>query len=344
MLQLVNLSDYSSDINLIHNDPNCLQAFLNYHHLDGLEMMFCDSRNDAIHKHYQVQGVHLSFWPCWLDFWRGDQQELLRQFGSAAKIETYYGSSNREGWLNLYRKNIRKAKAAGARYLVFHVGHARTTELFNWQFSATNRAIIEATVEVVNELADELPENMALLFENLWWPGLTLKDKDLTEMLLNGVKHSNIGIMLDTGHLMNTNQDIKNEAEGIDYILQILTNLGSCRQAIRGIHLHKSLSGRYVKQSFGKTAQEHTMAEIMYHVLNIDQHLPFALPKVQRIVEWVQPEYLVHEFMQISMNDWAEKVQQQQALYGKDEINKFHGKNFLLLNDDSSEKRSFADF
>jgi hypothetical protein len=324
MLQLVNLSDYSADLNLIHNDPTCLQTFLNDHHLDGLEMMFCNSEKGTTHQtistqyHHQVQGVHLRFWPCWLDFWRGNQQELLRQFGSEAAIQACYGAFNREDWLNLYRENIRKAKAVGARYFVFHVGHARAAELFTWQFSASNREIIEATIEVVNELAADIPETIALLFENLWWPGLTLKDKNLTELLLARVNHRNSGIMLDTGHLMNTNQAIKTEAEGIDYILQTLTNLGSCRQAIRGIHLHKSLSGRYVKQSLGTTEQKHTLAEIMYHVLKIDQHLPFTLPAVQRIVELVQPEYLVHEFMQISIADWDQKVQQQQqALYKK---------------------------
>lgn len=52
----------------------------------------------------------------------------------------------------------------------------------------------------------KLPPHVALLFENLWWPGLTLKNPKLVAKLLKNVKHPNLGIMLDLGHLMNTNQ------------------------------------------------------------------------------------------------------------------------------------------
>ncbi len=289
MLQMVNLSNYASDTALIQYSADCLGAFLKKYHLDGLEMMFCAPWN---------------------------QSALMDEFGSEAAIKTYFGSLSRNSWLDGYRENIRLAVEAEALYLVFHVSHVRLTELFNWQFGASDQEVIEATIEVVNELADDIPDETVLLFENLWWPGLTLRNRELTGRLLNEVHHRNVGIMLDTGHLMNTNQALTTEQQGVDYILATLSELGPYRRYVKGIHLHQSLSGEYVRQSrIGPFANKGNLSEAMSHVLKIDQHLPFTTPDVQRIINYVQPDYLVHEFIQDSPENWVHKLAcQQQAL------------------------------
>ena len=312
MLQLVNISNYSSDIELINNDPQVLKDFLKQHHLDGLEIMFCDTWNERLHPAEVVEGVHLRFWPTWLDFWRGDTLELLRQFSSEDNIIACYGGLSRKDWLALYRENIRTAVKTGAKYLVFHVSHARVPELFSWQFSASDSEVIEATIEIVNELTPEIPSNVALLFENLWWPGLTLKNPKLVARLFKNVNHPNVGIMLDTGHLMNTNPDLMSEAEGIDYILNILNALGEYRHYVRGVHLHKSLSGQYMKQYHCNNLEKYDITAIMNHVLKIDQHLPFATREVQRLIDYIKPEFLVHEFMYSSIEEWSQKIIVQQ--------------------------------
>lgn len=315
MLELVNLSNDMFDMEMIHNSPACLEAFLNYHHLDGLEMMFCAPWDRQIHRREWIKGVHLRFWPNWLDFWRGNEKILLREFGNEAAIAAYYGGRTREAWLEVYRENIRTAVQAGAEYLVYHVSHARLSELYNWKFSATDQDVIKATIEVVNELAGEIPDNVALLFENLWWPGLTLADSKLTAHLLDSVKHANVGLMLDTGHLMNTNAALRTQEEGVAYILQVLSQLGSYKSYVKGIHLHHSLSGEYISKTRNAECPDLAIDRIMSHVMKIDQHLPFSTPKVQRIVKEVQPDYLVHEFLNASMDDWVEKLLgQQQAL------------------------------
>ena len=320
MLQLVNISNYTSDIELINNNPIVLKNFLKQHNLDGLEIMFCDTWNERLHPTEVVQGVHLRFWPTWLDFWRGDKKELLKQFGSEDKIIACYGGLSREAWLAIYRANIRAAVRTGAKYLVFHVSHARIPEIFSWQFSATDSEVIEATIELVNELVAEIPPEIALLFENLWWPGLTLKKPKLVAKLLENVKHPNVGIMLDTGHLMNTNQELTSEAEGVDYILNILKALGDYQHFVRGVHLHKSLSGEYVKQSWRRKIEQPDMTEIMNHVLKIDQHQPFATSNVQRLIDYIKPDFLVHEFMYSSMEELSQKIKVQQAALKQGEI------------------------
>lgn len=314
MLQLVNISNYSTDNELFGSSPKQLQTFLTRHNLDGLEMMFCAPWDAQLHKPEWMQGCHLRFWPWWLDFWRGDQEALLEQFGSQEDINECYGGPNREDWLNIYRDNIRVASQAGVKYMVLHVSHARIPELFNWNFNATSSEVIEATIEVVNALAPVIPPEVTLLFENLWWPGLTLTDKALTARLLDGVAHRNVGIMLDTGHLMNTNPDLHTEAAGTQYVLTVLDNLGEYGRYIKGVHLHTSLSGKYLKAS--QNTRQHkitySLEEVMNHVLKIDEHKPFTTSVAQSIIDYVQPEFLVHEFMYKNMTDWEQKIGQQQ--------------------------------
>ena len=324
MLQLVNISNYTSDIEIINNNPQVLKEFLKQHNLDGLEIIFCNTWDEILHPTEVVQGVHLRFWPTWLDFWHGDNQELLKQFGSEDNIIACYGGLTRVAWLATYRENIRTAVKTGAKYMVFHVSHARVPEFFSGNFNASDSEVIEATIELVNELADEIPPDVALLFENLWWPGLTLKKPTLVARLLDNVKlkHPNVGIMLDTGHLMNTNQDLTSEAEGIDYILNILDNLGKYCQYVRGVHLHKSLSGQYMKQYSCKKKEKYDMTEIMNHVLKIDQHQPFTTSEVQRLIDYIKPEFLVHEFMYSSLEEWSQKIMVQQAALKQGELQK----------------------
>lgn len=65
------------------------------------------------------------------------------------------------------------------------------------------------------------------------------------------LKTKNVGIMLDTGHLMNTNMYLTDELAGIAYICQVLDKLGDLKHLIKGVHLSCSLSGEY-QQQFAK--------------------------------------------------------------------------------------------
>ena len=315
MLELVNLSNCRTDLDLICNDACELASFLRHNALDGLEMMFCAPWDPSVHRKEWIRGVHLQFWPSWLNFWRGDMDELLRQFGTKENIVDIYGGLQRQDWLERYRANIRQAVAAEAGYVVFHVCHNRLSEVYNWNFSATSHEVVTASIELINELVDEIPSDMALLLENLWWPGLTLLDRNLVAQLMEGIRHPRTGIMLDTGHLMNTRSDLRTQEEGIDYILRTLEELGPWREYIRGIHLHYSLSGNYVRRMRQQETAEHTLVETLTHVMAIDRHLPFDTAAVGRILNYVAPSWLVHEFVQKSAGDWEGKVRRQrQAL------------------------------
>ncbi|MHC1758122.1 MAG: TIM barrel protein [Negativicutes bacterium] len=316
MLELVNLSNYRTDLTLIDNDAAVLENFLHRHELDGIEMMLCETWDSNVHRRAWIQGAHLHFWPSWLDFWRGDVAEMLRQFHTKEQIIAVFGGLTREAWLERYRGNIRQSVAAGAKYLVLHVCHNRLEEIYDWRFHATEWEVAREACEWINELVADIPSETALLLENLWWPGLTLLNKELVAFLFDRIQHPNVGIMLDTGHLMNTNQELRDEQEGVDYILCVLDKLGAYCGRIRGIHLHCSLSGDYVRRMKSVERRSRDIMEDMHHVMRIDQHQPFTTATARRLLDYAGPDWLVHEFVQKSSDDWDSKVACQREALG----------------------------
>ena len=100
MLELVNLSNDITDTEgLLGGNSAQLASFLQRHHLDGIEFMCCAPWDKSFHQPDIIKGVHLWFWPSWLDFWLGNEEALLREFDSRDNIESCFGAS-REAWLN----------------------------------------------------------------------------------------------------------------------------------------------------------------------------------------------------------------------------------------------------
>jgi sugar phosphate isomerase/epimerase len=314
MLELVNLSNAGFDTeNLLRGRGEVLVEFLRQENLAGIELMLCGPWNERLHPARYVRGVHLRFWPDWLDFWQKNQNALLETFCTEAAIEEEYGGNTREAWLEKWRENIRQAVACKAEYVVFHVANVRSSEIYARRFAYTSEEVIKATAQLVNEITADLPETCQLLFENLWWPGLTFCNPHQATILLENISHANTGFMLDTGHLMNTNLQLKTEAEAVEYILSLTGKLGSLQKKIQGMHLHCSLSGQYTKKMMAVKKMKNPLPwnEIMEYILQVDQHQPFRTDAAKRLVQKLQPAYLVHEFIQDSYMDWQEKVRQQ---------------------------------
>ena len=66
---------------------------------DGLELLPCETDGRGVVPKERVAGVHMSYFPYWLDFWRGDEQALLGEFGTLDACERYYGGTTREALL-----------------------------------------------------------------------------------------------------------------------------------------------------------------------------------------------------------------------------------------------------
>lgn len=321
MLELVNFAAVSDEVEtLLGGDKAKLVNFLARHDLDGLELFLYDAWDEQMFPASIVHGVHLRFWPAWVSFWRQNVADMARDYGDDAAIVKRFGSLSVEDWVAVWRENIRSAVAAGAQYLVLHVSETPLCELAARPFTTiTDEEVIDAALELVAALAEEIPADCRLLFENLWWPGLTFRRPDLAERLVSRSKHQNCGFMLDTGHLMCTNLHLKSEAEGVAFILSVYAALGSLREKVYGLHLHQSLSGAYVRAMAEAHRDERWPREadaIMDYIARVDWHNPFTAAAVRRIVDAVRPEYLVHEFLPASFCEWEEKVLTQRRALG----------------------------
>lgn len=319
MQELVNLSNDSSDLTgLLGGKPERLQAVLAANHLDGIEFMCCAPWKEeaGFPSSSQIKGFHLWFWGSWLDFWQGNTEHLLADFGSLAAVENVFGPS-REAWLETYRQNFRQARLCGAEYAVFHVADVRPGEMLGRNYCHTSEEVVKAALEVVNELAGELPATCPVLYENLWWPGMTLLDLELADRLLSGTNHK-AGIMLDTGHLMNTNWQLRTEQESVDYVLSVIDNLGSLAKEIYGMHLHQSQSGEFVCHEQKRAEQQAPLsaAKLMEYVLRTDQHQPLRTPYGSRLIERINPQVIVHEFVPKDFSDWQNKIAVQRQSLG----------------------------
>lgn len=307
-----------NDKSLTTKDAIQAQSYLNSLGLDGIELFHYKKEPDVVSAPvFPTLGVHLKYWPYWLDFWHGNKQSLKKQFANVEELQKYFfGAANKEEWINAIKENIKNALSANPEYLVWHVSDADTENIFTFSFNHTDEEVITATAEVFNAVSEIIPQNVMVLFENLWWPGLRLTNKKIVDTFFALLKRDNVGIMLDTGHLMNTNPALNNEEEAADYLCQTIENLGTAKELIYGIHLSSSISGEYVG-SFERSVPESLNPEkIMQHIAQIDRHQAWTSSKIKDLFSIVEPRYVVHELYYNDFQDLARLVRRQQTAIG----------------------------
>ena len=162
--------------------------------------------------------------------------------------------------------------------------------------------MIDAACEIINEALDGADDSVALLLENLWLPGLRFTRPEITKRLLDGVKYPNKGLMLDTGHVLHNDLDIRTQEEGVAYIHRLLDAHGDLCRAIRGVHLNQSLTGDYCREimahppEMGETYPKRS-EQMFYHAFAVDKHLPFTGAGIKELIDRIAPEYLTFEFI-----------------------------------------------
>lgn len=264
--------------------------------LDGIEQLIYD--NNMILKYKELTiGVHLEYWSYWIDFWWNNQQRLDYIFESNEEKKHYYKAQNIYEWIEYIKKNITLALNLKPQYLVWHVSEANVQEIFTYNFYYNDRQVLLATSEVFNEVTKIIPDNVLILFENLWWPGLRLNSMENVVYFFEKLKHNNVGIMLDTGHLMNTNINLTSELEASIFIKDIVNNLGSFASLIKGVHLNCSLSGQYQKKFIEQQFKfcEFDKHRLWEHIIKIDKHEIFQTKAPSFLIDYIQPQYVVHE-------------------------------------------------
>lgn len=291
---------------------------------DGLEMMWSGlEMPDDVPREVRV-GYHLAYYPTWMDFWRGNRKGLLREFGREDLWTDYYGGSGPERLIQYFREDLDRAEALNARYVVFHVAEVGLEEHYTGQWRHTSEEVIDATAELLNEVLQGRDTRMQILLENLWVPGFTFTEPGLTERILDRIDYPNKGIMLDIGHLMNCNPELRTEEEGAAWVQRMLDAHGELCRYIRGVHLHQSLSGEYGKVHVGPGCVPENwpqnyydrLSEAYHHLYQIDRHQPWHSRAIAPILERIAPEYLTHELRNTGPADYFRKLRVQQMAAG----------------------------
>ena len=269
--------------------------------LNGIEAIADPEELDDSLDPAMVSGWHMVFYPDWLDFWRHDEKALLQKYHSWEEISQAYRGTEPEVLMQQFRDDLALGIRFKAPYMVFHVSDVSLKECFTYKWLHTDREVLDGAIEFINLLLEGVEPTFDFLVENQWWPGFTFTDPEKTEYLLSRINYPRVGIMLDTGHLMNTNWKLRNQADGIQYILSMLDRHGSLCNAIKGIHFHQSVSGRYCRETIGTVPSNFpdtyfkAFSYSYPHIERIDRHLPWTNPDCVRILNRIEPEYLTHE-------------------------------------------------
>jgi len=317
-MYLMNISNSLYDLEKYGGQWDQFEEFLNKHKLDGIELiLYKDRYLDKIDPKHLI-GLHLRYFPTWLEFYNNDQKALLEMYDSKEAIKDYYGGLKPNALVDVFKKEYTSAKELGVEYMVYHVGHVTNADAFSFEFDYTDQAVLDATADLVNQAFNQ-DSDIHLLFENLWWPGMNLLDQEKTKNFLDKINYKKKGIMLDLSHLMITNPNLKTPREATDYILEKIHELGELKEYIKGIHLNMSLSGEYIKEDhlikykdISKMANGfEKYQKIVDHIKRIDQHLPYNDSSIHEIITLVNPEYIVFEFSAKSYEEIDEYIHEQ---------------------------------
>lgn len=323
----MNFSIYEDKLNR-YKDSEELKNFYKQAGLNGLEVIRAVETGEEKIRPEMVNGVHLYYHIFWMDWWKQDYSRLDEEFDSRTQWMDYYGGTDRNLYLDALRKDLEYAEAMGAKYVVFHVSEVTLRESYLYQYKYTDEEVIDASLEIINTLLDEREYPFDFLVENLWWSGLNLKDISVTKRLMDGIHSEKKGIMVDFGHYMNTNPELKTPEEGIAYLHQLADQYeeAGLLSYFKGVHLHLSLSGEYVKEQkmeweespidFEKIPFYELFRLVYTHMHDIDQHKPFLCDGIRELTERFAPQYITYEFHKSECEDYLEMLKEQSRLLG----------------------------
>ena len=248
--------------------------------ITGIETIIGDHLPLESYEKYPIKGVHLLYYPTWLEFWKEDMEKVREDFYNDEGILNYYRSFKKEILLETFKKQFEDAKKIKAKYLVFHVSHVRPKDIFTCNFDYTSIEVLDETLKIVNEVFKG--DGPLLLFENLPWPGLTLKDYGLTKYFFERVKYEKKGFLLDLSHIICTEKNIKSFQEADQYILNKIKELKELNKFIYGVHINGIEFKNYFEKDFSSKIKEWSNEDRngkfkieWEHMKNLDPHINY---------------------------------------------------------------------
>ena len=302
-------------------DGEKLNNFLEECSLDGYEIICAGDYPAEIDK-TKVVGLHLPFFNTWMDLYYENFEALDQEFGGRKVWQDFYGSDSFDFLLSQFEAQLDFAQQKGAEYVVMHICEIGTTETLTGKFKYSHQEVISAACQVANRLMNGKNYTFKLLLENLWWQGFTFADAELTAYMLDNIQYKNKGIMLDIGHLMHTNKQLKSWQEAAEYIEKMLDMHGDVARYVKGIHLHGTLAGEFAQQFYSQGVKIEEdfwkrFEQAYGYVLKVDAHRPFADESVKKIVEKINPDYVVFELSDSTMEQRKDAVKMQNKYLGR---------------------------
>ncbi|MHA4989145.1 TIM barrel protein [Cetobacterium somerae] len=308
MIKLFNTSDFYS----CEKIKEKVKYYKERYNFDGVELIKFSERDSLEIKDY-VKGYHLRFFPMWIDMYLDKKDVLEREIDSTENYLYLCGGKTKDEMLNFYEKELELAYELQVEYVVLHVCNIRISETYTYNFEYTDEEILLYVSEIINRVMKP-KYKFKLLLENLWWPGLKLTSKSEIEFLLKRIKYKNIGFMLDTGHMLNTNLELQSSDEAIEYIKNTVEELGMYKNYINGVHLNYSLSGEYVRTALESKGEKES---IYKHIGKIDYHDPFEHRGIKEVIENLPIDYLIYELIGKDEKEFEEKIKRQEAVFFK---------------------------
>lgn len=284
--------------------------------ISGIETIIGDHLDFSEYRNYPVKGVHLLYYPTWLEFWKGDWKKVKEDFYNDEGIKNYYRGFDKNILLETFKEQFENAKRIGAKYMVFHVSHVRPKDIFDFDFEYTDLEVLNECIKIINEVFQG--EGPLLLFENLPWPGLNFRSYEMTKYFIEKVNYQNKGLLLDFSHLICLERSVTNFKEADDFIIDRIERMKELKNYIFGLHVNGVKFGNYLDNDFKtevskwKEGDRFEKFQIeLKHMKNIDPHLVYegGLNKIMKHLPNLK--YINLELGFTSLLDLKEKVLEQ---------------------------------
>lgn len=298
MYKILNMCDFSS----VNDLRNSMDFYKEKFQFDGFEMIKFTSKDISALKK-DIKGYHFRFFPCWMDLYRENFDKLYEELVTIENIKSLCGGTTKKELVDFYKNELKRATELEVEYVVFHPCNIYIKESLHYNFYYSNMEVLEVVAEFLNEVFQGVDTEVTLLLENLWWPGLRLDNYEEADYLMKNIRYPHKGFLLDTGHMLNNNRELKNSDEGIEYIKASIENLREYKEHIYGVHLNFSLSGEYTNNAIKENEKiesiDIAMEKVYPHISKVDSHQPFENNKIVDVLNIIPVKYLVYELISI---------------------------------------------
>jgi hypothetical protein len=322
MEELVNFSVYHHDTDRFDGDWRALERFIASFGLDGVELLIGFDTVPEI-PHGLVRGVHLPSFMGWLRVWEGSIR--FPETAGDREIGMLYGARTAPELQERVRTALEHAALLSPEYAVFHACYIEPAQVYAAAPHCDDAHVLEVLADFLNRICAEFPGGeppVRILFENLWWQGLTFLDGSVAEGFSERLAFDNWGFMFDTGHVLAALRSCATEDEAVDALLSVIAALpDAVADHIEGVHLHCSLHpeeccaalGVSMPGGFEERSLLDQYREVMGLIAAMDQHQPFSTPRCAEVVEALDPEFCTHEFVTRSLEEFRAAIARQHA-------------------------------